>query len=252
MNIARPAAFSSNDAAVSAAAVPGQSNAPGAAAGAVPAGFIAELANDPLGVVASYLSQPDQLVMRQAGDAVRRVVDATVHRLTLTGPQACDLLAQPDAFRQLPELRLTNCNDDMLVALAEVLGTGARPAFALVLDREDGVEVGAAGCRAIAPLHLSGITLRGLAMPLEVAMVLAESRAPVSISLPFISDGGANLYWITQVPTLTSLSAGMHVLSAACVEALRPHPALTTLSVAALSVDALHRLAGSPRLQYSR
>ena len=63
--------------------------------------------NDALGIIASYLPQRDQLLMRCMNKSTHKVVNAAIHTLKLTTREACVALREPHAFRNLRELHLT-------------------------------------------------------------------------------------------------------------------------------------------------
>lgn len=208
-----------------------------------------ELAVDSMGIVAQYLAQSDQLVLRGMSDPVRDVVDLSLRNLTISAQEACALLAQRKTLPKLDTLHLTHCNDADLVRVAEVLRAVPRPAMSITLDRAKGVWASAAGLRALAGATLAGLHVKGLTVAPDAAEALATSLSPVSISLPFHADGVTNVYWLTQIRTLTSLDIGKHHVSRASIAAIAAHPNLEKLEVDSLPATALQQILTSERLR---
>jgi hypothetical protein len=204
------------------------------------------------GVPAQRLLQSDQLVLREIGDPVQSAADLAVDSLNVTGEKACALLSQPGSFPTLNALYLTRCRDDDLIRLADVLQTAPRPGLSITLDGNADVYVSVIGFRAIAGTTLALLHIKGLPISPDVAAALALSRSPVSISLPFQADGITNVYKLTQINTLTSLDAGNHTVSAACIGPLSAHPSLTALRFNMLpSVNIRAILASQPLRSFS-
>jgi len=220
---------------------------------AAPASSAAALAASP--VEASLPAAPQyatELALGGISDPVRSAVALAVDSLTVTGEQACALLAQRERFPTLDALYLTNCDDADLIRLAEVLRTTPHVALSITLDRDAGVYVSANGLRAIAGATLAGLHLKGLAISPDAAEALARSQSSVSISLLFHADGITNVYWLTQISTLTSLDAGRHHVSAASIAALAAHPNLTALRLNTLpGADIRAILASQPLRSFS-
>lgn len=168
---------------------------------------------------------------------------------TLTGEQACALLGRPNAPGTLRALRLRDCSDADLVNLARVSSSAPGPSFELVLDKHAGVRLSAIGFRALAAVPLSGITLNELAIPREFAEYLSRSVSPLSINLSSRIDGQSEVYWLSQIPTLKSLSVGGHYVSSAASAALASHPLLAELGFSRVSGAVLGSLLANPRLR---
>jgi len=211
-----------------------------------------ELSNDALGIVSQYLSQIDQLTMREISDSVRAVVDRTVTSLTMSGTIASLLFTQPNTMENLRELRLRDSDDTVLGLVAEALRSVPPRTLSkleLILDRADGTEVSGAGLAALAPFTFSGISLKGMTVMSADAVALSRGGSPVSISLPDDGPAWSDVASICLIPTLKLLHAPLHQLSAQIVAALQLHPALTHLSVGSLSGAAVSELTHSASIQ---
>lgn len=224
--------------AVSAAASTAVSAAVSAIPGAVKPPFVPESDNDTLGIIAGYLQQEDQLVMRNIDASIRAVVDSTIHTLKLDSRDACVVLSEPNALHNLRELHVTECTDEALIELAAKLAEMPKTDFTLIVQSKPFFNhVSVNGIRPLLALHLSGLMLKNIPVPLEMSRALAHSIAPLSIYLPYVLDKNSNVYEISQLPALRLLSVGHQAVTPAAIEALRWHPALEKLHI--------HTLVGS-------
>ena len=228
------------------------SAAPNAAPSAISPRYQTALTNDELGIVSSYLQQDNQLEMRDINDSVRAAVDSTITSLTLSAQQARALWSAPNALHNLREVRLTDCDDADLQQLAQAMGpvrASLLSKLELILDNDDRNGVTANGLVALAPLHLAGISLKGMTITAADAFALSLGASPVSISLPDDGQAWSDVPGICLIPTLRQLHAPLHHLSDVTVVALRAHPALTNLSVGTLSGAAVCELVASASIQ---
>jgi len=208
-----------------------------------------EMADDPLGIVAEYLSPTDQLVMRQIGPVVRAVVDAKVRRLTLPVQEACALFSQPGDFSHIRTVELLMCRDGDLIRFAEILRSVRNTDFELSLHGQAGCLVSAVGLRSLAPLSLAGICLQEIQITRDVVTSLSLGTSPVSITLPYWLADQAEPQLIAQIPTLRSLSANKLHLSDTVASSLRSHPQLVELTVGQLSETGFRFIASSATLR---
>jgi hypothetical protein len=214
--------------------------------------FGATPADDELDIIAGYLCQDDHFIMREIDASVRAVVDPTTHILKLSGREVCAALRQPHALHNLGVLHLMDCKDDDLIDLAAMLSKMPETDFELIL--EAGLfgrhRVSVVGIAPLAALRLAGLTLKGIPVPEAMSRALALSVSPLSITPPYLDDYESNIYEISQIPTLHSLTVGVStMLTPETIDALRSHPALETLHVNALSGNAISLLATSERLR---
>ena len=217
--------------------------------------FVAALDDDTLGITAGYLSQSDQLLMRQVDPSVRAVVDPIIHTLKVSAREACTLLSQPNRFSKLRELRLSDFRftDPDLTDLARVLATMPKTDFELIVGTNS-IGYGSTdivdGVKALAALRLSGLTLNGISISNDTSRALALSGTPISIHLPNVVDGHDDLYEIVQIPMLRSLRAGyVSDLSADAINALRSHEALEHFDIDDISGEHLAILATSANIR---
>lgn len=221
-----------------------------AAANAPDAPFVAIPGNDTLGIIAGYLTQEDQLVMRDIDAWTRSVVDPTIQTLKLTGSEACIALREPNALRNLRELHLTDCNDQQLIDLAAMLAKMRRTDFELIVTSNPFKNlVSVEGIAPMAALRLSGLTLKDIPVPIEMSHALARSVAPLTFNLPYIFDLDSNVFEISQLPQLRSLLVGRQALTPETIAALQAHAALEKLHVHAVSGSDICTLATSAHLQ---
>lgn len=188
------------------------------------------------------------LAARHADDTMRSTTDTPIDTLSLPGYHACEMLSRPDAYRHLRELRLVNCRDSDLVDLARVLQSVPRPPFELVVIRDAGTQVTAPGWQAIAASPLSSLTLEGMPVAADAAHALSHGGYAIAIALPHHPDGVSDVDRISLIPTLTAFDAGGQPVSNAAIRAFRSHAALSQLSLASLTGEALRMLAASTRL----
>jgi len=214
--------------------------------------FVAIPGNDELSIIAGYLSQDDQLGMRDIAASVRAVVDPTIHTLKFSSREACATLRQPNALRNLRELHLTDCKDEDLIDLAAMLAEMPIIDFGLIV--EAGLfgrhRVTADGIRPLAALGLTGLTLKGIPVPVDMSRALVLSVSPLSINLPYLDDYQSNVYELSQIPMLHSLQVGVaKMLTPETIEALRTHAALETLHLNTVSGKAISILATSEHIR---
>ena len=208
------------------------------------------LSDDPLGIVAGYLEETDQRVMRQFDALMHRSVDPQIKVLTVNGRDACALWIRPNALRALRELRLTHCGNAELIDLAAVLKTLRKRPFALILDQKANTVVSARGLDALAEMTFSGITLRGANLAADAAQALARGASPVSISLPrqhFLLT--QELFPFLQIRTLRSLDAGLRSLPDNFGPVVASHECLTHFSISIIGSEAFHDIAKSTTIE---
>ena len=287
MNVSKPASVSffalpgighaqadsaSTASAVCAAAAPGSIeihrialhalSASGAAAvsvtGAAAPAFVAIPDNDTLGIIAAYLPQDDQLLMRKIAPVVGAVVDPTIHTLKLSARQACTLLSQANHLTKLRELHLTEFNDKDLIDLAAILTSMPKTDFELILKLNMfqsrrtpapvSAPVSADGLRALAAVRLSGLTLKDIPISIEMGRALALSMSPLSISLAYDHTGKG--YEVSQIPMLRSLQVhSLTSLTTKAIDALRSHETLAKCEIRIISGDDLAILATSVHIR---
>lgn len=214
-----------------------------------PVRYTPELANDPLSMVAEYLSPTDQLVMRQVSPAVRHVVDAKISALSLSIHDACALFSEPGDLRHIRTLRLMMCGDADLVRFAEILASVGNTHFELSLHGQEGCQVTEIGLRSLRTLSLGGISLQDIQITQRMVEALSLGMSPVSITLPYWLADQAEPALISLIPRLTSLHATKLYLPDAAVASLRSHPCLSELVVGELSEMGFREMASSATLR---
>ena len=217
--------------------------------------FVAAPDDDTLDIIASYLSQADQLVTRDVDPSVRAVVDRSIHTLELSAREACNLLSQPNNLGKLRVLQLTDFrfNDNDLIDLANLLKHIPTTDLKVIVGPTYQVYGSPAiveGVKPLAALRLSALTLNGIPISNDTSRALAHSVSSISISLPVSVSGEGDLYEISQIPMLRSLRANyLRNISPEAIRALQSHQALEHLQLDEISGVDLVILATSAHIR---
>jgi len=204
--------------------------------------------NDALGIIASYLPQNDQLAMRRMNKSAYKIVDSTVQSLKLTTREACTVLRQPNALRNLRELHLILCKDDALIELATILSKMRKTDFELIVPGSRyGKGVTVDGIRPLMDVRLSRLTLRDMTVHEDMRAVLDSSVSPLSIDLGHVYED-VDIDAISRLRQLHSLKVGVN-LTLATLVALGSHQALETLSLQTVSESGVRVLAASAHIR---
>ena len=236
----------------------GTGNAAASAANLSAPAFVATADKDTLGIITAYLSQDDQLVMRNVDASVRAVVDPIIHALRLSAREACILFAQPNDLSKLRELYLTNVNDKDLIDLAELLKQMPKTDFELTLELNSFHSRGSSasalisveGLGPLLALRFSGLTLKHIPISAALSRALEHSVSPLSLTLPYHNSGEDLLDEISRIPTLRSLQIGRQCnMSSVAINALRSHEKLDRLEIYIISGEHLAILATSAHIR---
>ena len=212
-------------------------------------GYIPAMSNDPLGIVASYLEETDQRVMREVDALMHVAVDRQIDILTISAKDACAIFRHPNAFCALRELRLTDCGNADLIDLVAILKTLPHTQFALILDQKANAFVNARGFTALAEVAFSSITLKNIDLSPADAQALARGTSPVSISIPALSFEKPDVAYLLQIPTLSSLIASPHPFPNNIRSAVTSHTCLSELLVGAISSVSLCDISKSATIE---